>query len=92
MRRSDAAASRRRGRRAAAALCARALAEPGERWSYSNTIYLLLGLAIERATQSTVGREMHRRLLEFARIAFDDVVATGERGRGAPHGTEKRQT
>jgi CubicO group peptidase (beta-lactamase class C family) len=29
------------------------LAQPGERWSYSNTNYLLLSLVIERATHST---------------------------------------
>lgn len=58
------------------------LAEPGERWSYSNTNYLLLGLAIERATHSTVGRELHRRLLP--RATFDRIVYQGEeRPRGA---------
>jgi D-alanyl-D-alanine carboxypeptidase len=58
------------------------LAEPGERWSYSNTNYLLLGLAIERATGSTVGRELHRRLLP--RATFDRILfQTEERPRGA---------
>ena len=58
------------------------LAKPGERWSYSNTNYLLLGLAIERATRSTVGRELHRRLLP--RATFDWIVFQGEeRPRGA---------
>jgi D-alanyl-D-alanine carboxypeptidase len=58
------------------------LAEPGERWHYANTNYLLLGLVIERATHSTVGRELHRRLLP--RSAFDRIVFQGEeRPRGA---------
>jgi D-alanyl-D-alanine carboxypeptidase len=58
------------------------LAKPGERWIYSNTNYLLLGLAIERATHSTVGRELHRRLL--SRATFDRIVFQGEeRPRGA---------
>jgi D-alanyl-D-alanine carboxypeptidase len=58
------------------------LAKPGERWHYSNTNYLLLGLAIERATRSTVGRQLHRRLLP--RSAFDRIVFQGEeRPRGA---------
>ena len=52
------------------------LARPGERWSYSNSNYLLLGLAIERATHSTVGRELHRRLLPRAR--FDRILFQGE--------------
>jgi D-alanyl-D-alanine carboxypeptidase len=56
------------------------LAKPGERWIYSNTNYLLLGLAIERATDSTVGRELHRRVLR----RFDRIVFQGEeRPRGA---------
>jgi D-alanyl-D-alanine carboxypeptidase len=57
------------------------LAAPGERWIYSNTNFLLLGLVIERATHSAVGRELHRRLLPratFGRIVFQ----IGER----PHG------
>jgi D-alanyl-D-alanine carboxypeptidase len=57
------------------------LAKPGERWNYSNTNYLLLGLAIERATHSTVGRELHRRLLP--RAMFDRIVFQGEE---RPHG------
>jgi D-alanyl-D-alanine carboxypeptidase len=58
------------------------LAKPGERWIYSNANYLLLGLAIERATRSTVGRELHRRLLP--RATFDRILFQGEeRPRGA---------
>jgi D-alanyl-D-alanine carboxypeptidase len=58
------------------------LAKPGERWNYSNTNYLLLGLVIERATHSTMGRELHRRLLP--RSTFDRIVFQGEeRPRGA---------
>jgi D-alanyl-D-alanine carboxypeptidase len=58
------------------------LAKPGERWHYSNTNYLLVGLAIERATDSTVGRELHRRLLP--RATFDRILFQGEeRPRGA---------
>jgi D-alanyl-D-alanine carboxypeptidase len=52
------------------------LAEPGERWIYSNTNYLLLGLVIERATLSTVGRELRRRLIPRAR--YPRMVFQGE--------------
>ena len=56
-------------------------AEPGEQWSYSNTNYILAGLVIERATRSTVARELHRRLLprpEFRRIILQgDERPTG---------------
>ena len=51
-------------------------AKPGERWNYSNANYLLLGLVIERATHSTVGRELHRRILPPA--ASDRIVFQGE--------------
>ncbi len=55
--------------------------DPGEDWSYSNTNYILAGLVIERATHSTVARQLHRRLLKgtrFARI----VLQGDERPRG----------
>jgi D-alanyl-D-alanine carboxypeptidase len=59
-----------------------ALAKPGERWIYSNTNYVLLGLVIERATHSTVARQLHRRLLP--RATFDRMLLQGdERPRGA---------
>jgi D-alanyl-D-alanine carboxypeptidase len=58
------------------------LAKPGERWHYSNANYLLLGLAVERATRSSLGRELRRRLLP--RTTFDRIVFQGEeRPRGA---------
>jgi D-alanyl-D-alanine carboxypeptidase len=38
--------------------------EPGDRFAYSNAGYLLLGRVVERATSSTVGRELMRRLLD----------------------------
>src|SRR5829696_495111 len=58
------------------------LAKPGERWIYSNANYLLLGLAIERATHSTVGRQLHRRGLP--RATFERILFQGEeRPRGA---------
>ncbi len=38
--------------------------DPGEDWSYSSTNYILAGLVIERATHSTVARQLHRRLLK----------------------------
>lgn len=55
--------------------------EPGEDWSYSNTNYILAGLVIERATRSTVARQLHRRLLKRAR--FPRIVLQGDEH---PHG------
>ena len=58
------------------------LAKPGDRWNYSNANYLVLGLAVERATHSTVGRELHRRVLP--RASFERILFQGEeRPRGA---------
>jgi D-alanyl-D-alanine carboxypeptidase len=56
--------------------------EPGVDWSYSSTNYILAGLVIERATRSTVARELHRRLLD--RSHFPRIVLQGdERPRGS---------
>jgi D-alanyl-D-alanine carboxypeptidase len=55
--------------------------EPGVDWRYSSTNYILAGLVIERATRSTVARELHRRLL--GRSQFPRIVLQGdERPRG----------
>ena len=37
---------------------------PGKGWHYSDTNYVLAGLAIERATESSIGRQMKSLLLE----------------------------
>ena len=52
------------------------LFEPGDGWAYSNAGYLLLGRVVERATRSTVGRELNRRLLEP--LGLDDVLYAPE--------------
>jgi D-alanyl-D-alanine carboxypeptidase len=59
---------------------------PGSRWEYNNANYILAGLAIERATGSTVARLLRREL--FAPLKLDDVVLQPQgRIRGTPaHG------
>jgi CubicO group peptidase (beta-lactamase class C family) len=59
---------------------------PGTRWEYNNANYILAGLAIERATRSTVARQLHRELLDPLKL--DDIVLQPqERPRGTPpHG------
>jgi D-alanyl-D-alanine carboxypeptidase len=61
-------------------------AKPGAEWAYSNTNYILAGLVLERASNSTVGSQLHRRLLvgpEFSRMLLQPEqrprgpVATG---------------
>jgi D-alanyl-D-alanine carboxypeptidase len=55
---------------------------PGSRWEYNNANYILAGLAIERATRSSVARLLRRELLDP--LGLDDVVLQPqERPRGA---------
>ncbi|GAA4236456.1 serine hydrolase domain-containing protein [Actinomadura meridiana] len=44
------------------------LFEPGERWSYSNTGYLLAGMLIEKVTGHPYGDEIRRRVLRPLRL------------------------
>jgi D-alanyl-D-alanine carboxypeptidase len=55
---------------------------PGSDWGYSNTNYILLGIVIEKATNSTVSRELRARLLEAA--GADAVFLQGEERVRAP--------
>ena len=38
--------------------------DPGTRWSYSNTGYILLGLVIEKATATSLEQELRERIFE----------------------------
>ncbi|MEN3539840.1 serine hydrolase domain-containing protein [Microbispora sp. ZYX-F-249] len=60
--------------------------EPGEKFSYSNTNYMLLGLIIERYTKHTVAAEFERRL--FDPVGMDDsyLPTTFPGGIKGPHG------
>jgi D-alanyl-D-alanine carboxypeptidase len=49
--------------------------EPGERYHYSNTGYILLGLVIEKATGSTVAEELRRRILDP--LELDSLLLQG---------------
>jgi D-alanyl-D-alanine carboxypeptidase len=55
---------------------------PGSDWGYSNTNYILLGLVVEKATGSTVARELRERLLVPA--GADAVFIQGEERVRAP--------
>ncbi|AQZ62441.1 hypothetical protein BKM31_14100 [[Actinomadura] parvosata subsp. kistnae] len=60
--------------------------EPGEKFSYSNTNYLLLGLIIERNTGHTLAAEFERRV--FDPVGMDDsyLPTTFPGGIKGPHG------
>src|SRR5215210_4814190 len=64
---------------------------PGSRWEYNNANYILAGLVIERATGSSVARELHHELLDP--LGLDDVVLQPQErahGYGAPMAAERR--
>lgn len=77
----------------AAELIARATAQPsspvqpGERFSYSNTNYLLLGEVIEAATGRSYAQEIERRIIRPLRLRGTSLPGTTERIPGPhPHG------
>jgi D-alanyl-D-alanine carboxypeptidase len=45
------------------ALATGPMAPPGERFAYASTNYVLLGLILERATGTTLERQLHRRII-----------------------------
>jgi D-alanyl-D-alanine carboxypeptidase len=49
--------------------------EPGERWRYSNTNYILLGLVIEKATGAKVADELERRI--FDQLELESLLLQG---------------
>ncbi len=59
--------------------------EPGSRWSYSNTNFLILGKAIENASGQTVGAFMQQRIftpLGMTRTAFDRIPGDSNTAKG----------
>lgn len=63
--------------------------EPGARWQYNNANYLLAGLAIERATKTTVADALRHEILDPLKL--DDVVLQPQERVRAPtaHGYGK---
>ncbi|QXJ19703.1 beta-lactamase family protein [Actinomadura graeca] len=60
--------------------------EPGEKWSYSNTNYTLLGMIIERSTGHDLATEMHRRLFGPLRMTKTYLPLKPPEGIKGPHG------
>ncbi|MFC3688760.1 serine hydrolase domain-containing protein [Aquipuribacter hungaricus] len=52
---------------------------PGERWGYSNTNYLLLGLLVERVTQRTLAEQVTERIVEPLGLERTYFPQPGER-------------
>ena len=54
--------------------------EPGERWSYSNTGYVLLGRVVEKVSGKPFGRFLEERVLEPLGMTHSAVGPGSERG------------
>lgn len=60
--------------------------EPGEKFSYSNTNYTLLGMIIERLTGHALDDELHRRLFGPLAMTKTDLPVKPPEGIKGPHG------
>ncbi|MFG2004005.1 serine hydrolase domain-containing protein [Spirillospora sp. NPDC048911] len=60
--------------------------EPGEKWSYSNTNYTLLGVIIERLTGHDLATELHRRLFGPLAMTKTYLPLKPPEGIKGPHG------
>jgi len=58
---------------------------PGERWEYSNTNYILLGLLVERMTQRPIFEAITSRIIEPLRLEHTYFPAVGETGIRGKH-------
>ncbi len=54
---------------------------PGERFAYASTNYVLLGMMVERATGTSLGRELRRRI--FAPLGLEDTSFEPDAREGA---------
>ncbi|MFI9504824.1 serine hydrolase domain-containing protein [Nocardia sp. NPDC052566] len=59
--------------------------EPGVRWEYSNTNYLLVGMAIERVTGHAVGEEVTHRIIEPLGLRATSYPRLGDAEVPDPH-------
>ncbi|WP_251050673.1 MULTISPECIES: serine hydrolase [unclassified Microbacterium] len=61
--------------------------QPGERWEYSNTNYLVLGLLIEAVTDRAITEQVDERIVEPLGLAHTYFPAPGEREIRGEHPT-----
>lgn len=62
-----------------AGLAQPALFQPGERWEYSNTGYIVLGLLIEQVTQRPLGEQVTERIVDKLGLKHTYFPQVGER-------------
>ena len=60
------------------ALDSQAVFAPGERWEYSNTNYLVLGMLVERLTERPLYEEIDRRIVEPLHLDHTYLPVPGE--------------
>lgn len=58
---------------------------PGERWEYSNTNYLVLGLLIEHLTSRVLHEQIHERIVEPLGLDATYLPVPGDRTVHGPH-------
>jgi D-alanyl-D-alanine carboxypeptidase len=75
----------------ALALSQSTLAEPGETWSYSNTNYIVLGLAVEAVTKHSLGAELASRIFRPLHLTQTTFAVGREIGNPAAHAYYKGQ-
>ncbi|MEV0761810.1 serine hydrolase domain-containing protein [Nocardia sp. NPDC050435] len=59
--------------------------EPGSKWAYSNTNYVVAGMVIEQITGTSVGTEITRRILEPLALRDTYYPEPGETALRGPH-------
>ncbi len=59
--------------------------DPGERWSYSNTNYVLAGLIIQKVTGRPLAEEIDRRVVQRIGLRHTYFPAPGDKGIREPH-------
>ena len=67
------------------ALAHPALFGPGERWEYSNTNYVVLGLLVEKVTQRPLAEEITKRVINPLGLQHTYFPAVGEQGFRGDH-------
>ncbi|MEV6562980.1 serine hydrolase domain-containing protein [Nocardia sp. NPDC051756] len=59
--------------------------EPGARWEYSNTNYLVVGMIIEQITGTSIAEAVHERIVAPLGLQATRFPAPGESGLDDPH-------
>ncbi|MEE1793088.1 serine hydrolase [Streptomyces sp. BE308] len=59
--------------------------EPGKKWEYSNTNYVLAGLIVEKVTRNPLAKEMDRRIIKRIGLRHTYFPAPGDATVRGPH-------